>query len=125
MLLLQHSNHIKSKLTELALINSYPENAVSHFEGFNKFTDKKILIKILKQKAASTGSTLVTCSTYDNTSATDPTHQTVITCEHHGILKNQSTRNTHSKSTLFKQQVHLLNLNIVVHLQKVIVATEK
>jgi hypothetical protein len=71
----------------VVLTNSYPENAVFHFEGFNKFTDKEILIKILKQKAASTGTTLVTCSTYDNTSATDPTHQTVITCKHYGILK--------------------------------------
>jgi hypothetical protein len=95
MLLLQHSNHIKSKLTRLALIDSYPENAVFHFEGFNKFSDKAILIKILKQKAASTGTTLVTRSTYDNTSATDPTHQTVITCKHYGFLK-QSIYKDHS-----------------------------
>jgi hypothetical protein len=71
----------------VALINSYPQNAVFHFEGFNKFTDKEILIKILKQKATSTGTTLVTRSTYNNTSTTNPTHQTVITCKHYGILK--------------------------------------
>jgi hypothetical protein len=88
MLLLQHSSHIKSKLTTVALTNSYPENTVFHFEGFNKFTDKEAFIKVLKEKAASTGTILVTYSTYNNTSKTDPTHQTVITCKHYGILKN-------------------------------------
>jgi hypothetical protein len=72
----------------VTLTNSCPENTVFHFEGFNKFNDKEVLIKLLKQKAASAGTTLVNHSTYNNTFATDPTHQTVITCKHYGILKN-------------------------------------
>jgi hypothetical protein len=87
MFLLQYNSHIKSKLTTVALTNLYPENAVFHFEGSTKFIDKDALIKIFKEKVASTGTTLTNCSSYDYTSATDPTYQTVITCKQYGILK--------------------------------------
>jgi hypothetical protein len=43
MLLLQHSNHIKSKLTTLALTNSYPENAVSTLRDLTNSLIRKFL----------------------------------------------------------------------------------
>jgi hypothetical protein len=82
--LFQHYEKIKSKVNQLALMNSYPDNVIFHFENYHSFEQKNDLITAIKDNASHTGTYLVTHTTRSNPNQQDPSHHTILACKHYG-----------------------------------------